>query len=173
MSWHDTPAQVIAPVVNPKPSAFPEWDAKSQDDILVEHQRMQTELAKLKATELDFRKYIVDRCFPAKEEGTNTLELGKGFELKAVVKYNYKLAENDTVTAGLDKIAAIGNQGQFIAERLVSWTPNFLITEYRKLQEDAETGSNEAKSIIQIITEFLTISEAAPTLTIKEPKVKK
>ncbi len=170
-SW-DAPT-TPAPIINPKPSAFPEWDSKSQDDILVEHQRMQSELVSLKARELDFRKYIVDRCFPTKEEGTNTLELGRGFELKAVVKYNYKLLDNDIVEKGLAKIASIGNQGAFIADRLVSWTPNFLTTEYRKLQDDAEAGSNEAKEILKLVTEFLEIKEAAPTLTIKEPRKSK
>lgn len=182
-SWNDTPKlpqaqsdtpKLEAPKVNPKPSTFPEWDAKSQDDVLMEHQRMQTELARLKEEELSFRKYIVDRCFPQKHEGMNTLDLGNGYSLKAGVKFNYTLADNDTVEKTLDNIMKIGNSGAFIADRLVSWKPSFLLTEYRKLEDDAKGGSVEAKAILKEIENMLTINdEAAPTLEVKEPKAKK
>lgn len=158
---------------SPKPASNNPWDTLNQDELILLHKQKQEALSALKQEELELRKYIVDRAFPNKEEGTNTLELGKGYELKAVVKYNYKLDDNNKVEAGLAKIAATGNQGAFIADRLVGWTPNFYVSEYRKLQEDAEAGSPEAKAILKIIPEFLTITEAAPTLTIKEPKVKK
>ncbi len=114
---------------------------------------MQSELVTLKAQELSFRKYIVDRAFPQKHEGMNNLDLGNGYTLKAGVKFNYKLADNDTVEKCLDKITKIGNQGAFIADRLVSWTPNFLLTEYRNLQKDAEGGSKEAVEILKAIKE--------------------
>lgn len=172
MSWND-PEQ-SKPQINPKPSAFPEWDSKSQDDVLVEHQRIQTELAHLKEQELSFRRYIVDRCFPQKHEGMNTLDLGHGYSLKAGIKFNYKLADNDTVEKTLDKIVKIGNNGAFIADRLVSWKPSFLLTEYRNLENEAKTGSVEAKAILKEIENMLTIDdEAAPTLEVKEPKAKK
>ncbi len=148
------------------------YDALDQDALLILHKQMQDDLVVLKEKELELRKYIVNRAFPQKEEGTNTLELGNGYELKAVVKYNYKLADNDTVEKTLQEIAAIGNEGSFIADRLVSWTPNFLKTEYTKLQEDAGTGDETAKKILKLTEKMLTINDAAPTLTIKEPKVK-
>lgn len=170
-SW-DAPKPSEAPKSNPA-SLFPEWDSKSQDEVLIEWDRLKKLLADTKAKELDYRKYVVSRAFPTAEEGTNKIELENGYQLKAVVKYNYKLAENKIVEDGLDKLAAIGNSGQFIAERLVSWTPNFLLTEYREIQKQAEDGSAEAKQMLQVITSFLTISEAAPTLDIVEPKGKK
>jgi hypothetical protein len=75
------------------------------------------------------------------------------------------------VWAGLERIENLGNQGKFIAERLVSWHPSFLVTEYRQLQEDAEKeGSNFAKDALKIINEFLVITDAAPSLEIREPK---
>ena len=41
------------------------------------------------------------------------------------------------------------------------------------LEEDAKDGSNEAKEMLKIIeTEMITITEAAPTLDIKEKKKK-
>jgi hypothetical protein len=116
---------------------------------------------------------VVSRAFPNANEGTNTVELGNGYELKAGIKYNYKLDENPKVEAGLDAIEKIGNQGKFIADRLVSWTPNFQLTEYRKLQEEAKEGSKDAQEILKIASSFLTITDAAPTLEIKAPKAKK
>lgn len=164
-------SQPIAPAIAPT-SSNP-WDALDQDALLMLHKAKQDALSALKSEELELRKYIVVRAFPSRQEGTNTLELGSGYELKAVVKYNYRLADNDTVEIGLDRIAAIGNQGRFIADRIVGWTPNFYVSEYREIQKSAEGGSNEAKEMLNIINEFLTITDAAPTLAIKEPKAKK
>lgn len=154
--------------VNPKP-VHP-WDSLDQDALLMLHKKKQELLATMKQEEMELRKYIVDRAFPKKEEGTNTIELGNGYELKAVVKYNYKLADNDVVEKCLDSVAKIGNEGAFIADRLCSWTPSFSVKEYCLLVEDAEKGNESAKAILKAIEPMLTISEAAPTLAIKEPK---
>lgn len=167
-SWDETPKPI-----NSTPSAFPAWDKADKDEVLAHWESLKTSLAKLKEEELAFRKYVVSRAFPTANEGTNTVELNNGYKLKAVVKYNYKLSENKIVEEGLDKLAKIGNNGAFIADRLVSWTPNFLLTEYREIQKQAEEGLLEAKSMLQIIDTFLTITDAAPTLDIVEPKVKK
>jgi hypothetical protein len=174
MNWsssYDKSVQVDAPICKSEPSN--PLDALSQDQLLMKHQKMQADLAALKAEEMELRKYIVNRAFPSKSEGTNTLELGNGYELKAVVKYNYRLADNEIVEKTLQEIAQVGNEGPFIADRLVSWTPNFLKTEYTKLQEDAASGNENAKRILKLTEIMLEITDAAPTLTVKEPKVKK
>ncbi len=147
-------------------------DAKSQDELLVLWQQKKDALAKAKDDEMDLRKYIVSRAFPEKHEGTNTVELGNGYQLKAGVKFNYQLADNETVEKTLDKVAKIGNQGAFIADRLVSWKPSFLLTEYRNLV-DAAPSSAEAQEILAVVGEMLVVTDAAPMLEIKEPKVKK
>ena len=161
----------------PNPASTPSldnaWDAKGQDDVLMEWQRLKEVLASAKEAEMEFRKYVVKRAFPQADEGTNTLELGNGYQLKAGIKYNYNLADNATVEACLAEISKIGNEGSFIADRLVSWTPNFLLTEYRKIEEDASKDDKTAKEILKHITKMLTITDAAPTLEIKEPKGKK
>ncbi len=150
------------------------WDLLNQDQLLLEWQRLKTEIEAFKAVEMDMRRYIVSRAFPDKHEGTNTQELGNDYKLKAVVKYNYNLdPDNKKVEEALDKIALIGNQGAFIAERLVSWKPSFLLTEYRELQKEKDEGSEIAKAIIAEIHKVLTIKEATPDLKIVEPKVNK
>lgn len=148
------------------------WDALSQDELLVKHIALKEAVDKAKEAEMELRKYIVNRAFPEKKEGMNTLELGEGYQLKATVKFNYNLADNDTVEKTLDKIAKIGNDGAFIAERLVGWTPSFHLTEYRNLVE-AAPSSAVAQEILAAIGEMLIITDAAPELKIKEPKVKK
>lgn len=159
-SWGNTQS---ATNVNP-------WDAKNQDEVLMEWERRKRALENAKADEMDFRKYVVSRAFPQKHEGTNTIELGNDYKLKAVVKYNYNLdASNDKIEDALDRIAKIGNRGIVVAERLIKWTPSFLLTEYRLLEEE-KNESNDAKEILKIIQEFLVITEAAPTLDIVEPK---
>lgn len=176
MNWQntwDSSTPSPSPVqTNPEPSLFPDWDNKDRDAVLMEWDRRKKALITIKEEEMEFRKYVVKRNFPNPEEGTNKIDLGSGYELKAKISYNYKLADNDTVEKGLDQIAKIGNQGAFIADRIVSWTPIFLLTEYRKLQEE-EATSEDARKILSIIYTFLTIEDAAPSLEIKEPKSKK
>ena len=166
-NWQQPQQQVQAP------SSSNPYDAMNEDQLLMEHKKLQDDLTSLKEKEMELRKYIVNRAFPKKEEGTNTKELGNGYELKAVVKFNYKLADNDVVEKTLAEIAAVGNEGAFIADRLVGWTPTFYKTEYNKLQQDAEGGNETARKILKLTERMLTITDAAPTLTIKEPKVKK
>lgn len=156
----------------PTPSSNP-YDAMNEDQLLMEHKKLQDDLSSLKEKEMELRKYIVNRAFPQKTEGMNTKELGNGYELKATVKFNYKLSDNDVVEKTLQEIAAIGNEGAFVADRLVGWTPTFYKTEYNKLIDDAAAGSETAKKILKLTENMLTITDAAPTLTIKEPKVKK
>ncbi len=163
-----------APVATPWPSTPSNpLDAMSEDQLLMLWDENKKAIEIAKEAEMELRKYIVGRAFPKKQEGMNTKELGNGYTLKAAVKYNYNLADNDIVEGCLNKIAALGNSGAFIADRLVSWKPSFLLTEYRQLCEDKDKGDKVAESILNIVTEMLTITEAAPSLEIKEPKAKK
>lgn len=169
MNWN-TSAATSWPS-NPVPSN--PYDAMSEDQLLMKHIELKRAIETAKEQEMELRKYIVNRAFPAKHEGMNTKELGAGYQLKAAVKYNYNLADNDTVEATLEKLSNMGPSGSAIADRLVSWKPNFLLTEYRQLCEDKEKGSQFAQTALSVINEMLTITEGAPTLEVKEPKGKK
>lgn len=169
----EQPKQTVWPVgsaesLEPKSSNL--FDAMSEDQLLLEWQKKKDAIETAKAEEMELRKYIVKREFPAKTEGMNNKDLGNGYTLKASVKYNYNLADNDTVEATLDKLSKLGNAGSAISDRLISWKPNFLLTEYRQLQEDKAKGSKFADDALNIINSMLTITEAAPTLEIKAPK---
>lgn len=164
-------AAIAAVTDNPLHQMYGHMD---KDTLLLEWQKSKDAIEVAKEAEMNMRKYIVQRAFPEKKEGMNTMELGNGYQLKAAVKYNYNLAENKIVEACLDKIEKIGNQGAFIAERLVSWKPSFLLTEYRELERSAKEDKDPtAIKILEVVSEMLTVSEAAPTLDIKAPKEKK
>lgn len=145
----------------------------SRDEILMAWQACKDAIKVAQDAEMEMRKYITSRTFPNATEGTNTEELGNGYKLKAVIKYNYKLPDNDKVETGLKKLEDLGNQGPFIADRIVGWTPSFKLAEYRLLEEDAAKGDKFSIDALAVIREFLEITEAAPTLTITEPKAKK
>lgn len=164
-----------APIVNqwPNPTPSNPWDAMNEDQLLLLWQQKKDAIETAKAEEMELRKYIVSREFPKPKEGMNNKPLGNGYTLKAGVKFNYNLADNDTVETTLEKLSNLGNAGSAIADRLVSWKPTFLLTEYRQLCEDKDKGSKFAVDALNIISDMLTITEAAPTLEIKEPKGKK
>ena len=173
MNWSSTwpnPANIATPW--PSTPSNP-LDAMNEDQLLMLWADKKKLIEKAKEDEMELRKYIVARAFPQKHEGMNTKELGNGYQLKAAIKYNYNLADNDKVEDCLNRIATIGNTGAFIADRLVSWKPSFLLSEYRQLCEDKDKGDKAAENILNIVTEMLTITEAAPSLEIKEPKGKK
>ena len=148
-------------------------DTLNQDQVLLEWQRIKNTIDRIKQVEMEMRKYIVSRAFPNKHEGTNTQELGNDYALKAQVKYNYKLADDKEVEKALNAISKIGNEGSFIADRLVTWTADFHLKEYRDICEKANEGNVFAKQILTEFNKVLTITEAAPVLEIKEPKEKK
>lgn len=156
---------------NPTPSN--PWDALNEDQLLLLWSDIKKAIETAKEQELELRKYIVKREFPKPKEGMNNKDLGNGYQLKAGVKLNYNLADNDTVEECLNHIAALGNEGPFIADRLVGWTPSFKLVEYRTLCEAKDKGDERAIKILNIVNQMLTITEAAPTLEIKSPKVKK
>jgi len=172
MNW-SSPTTMAPPQWPSNPTPSNPWDQMNEDQLLMLWQQKKNAIATATAEEMELRKYIVKREFPKPDEGTNTKDLGNGYSLKAKVKYNYNLADNDTVEATLEKLSNMGPAGSAIADRLVSWKPNFLLTEYRQLEEDKEKGSQFAQTALSIIDEMLTIKEAAPELEIKEPKAKK
>lgn len=162
----DTPPDQSIQSLNP-------WDRMNEDALLILWSDKKAAIEKAKAEEMDLRKYIVSREFPKKQEGTIRKNLGNGYQLKAVIKYNYTLADNDVVEQCLNHIASLGNEGPFIADRLVSWKASFLKTEYNDLLDRKDKGDERAIKILNIVDKMLTIKEAAPELDIIEPKVKK
>ena len=139
-----------------------------RDSDIVAWQEAERALNAAKEKEMALRTKVFGTCFPDAEVGTNTLELGKGYKLKGVRKLNYNLANGQGETeAALDQIAALGNEGAFIAERLVGWTPKLSLTEYKKLEPKNNPTHKRIKELIDAV---LTVTDGAPTLEVVTPK---
>jgi hypothetical protein len=162
MAWPQpaspTPAQdqLAAQVPPPASPALADRDA-----LLMRWQDARDALAVAKINETKLRVEVFTSCFPNPTEGTNTLELGNGYELKATHVINYNLDKDAAkVEATLAAIAAVDQEGQFIAERLVKWAAELSIGEYRKL-------SAQHRALIDTV---LTTKPGSPQLEIKAPK---
>lgn len=122
------------------------------------------------ALERTLRTQVVDLCFPAdtRKVGTNNLDLGRGVKLKAVTGLRYTLDKADDAArtnAAVDAIEQTGNEGEFIAERLVKWKPELSVSEYKKLDMTNPTH----KRIKDIIDGVLTITPESAQVEIIYP----
>jgi len=127
----------------------------TRDEAIMAWDEAKKTLDRAKAREMELRKHIVGGQFDVDKIGTQNVELGNGWKLKAVVKESYKLDSNaDKVEDMLDKLE------DWQADRLVKWTPTLSVSEYKKL--DAEDRVK--------VDKVLTIKPAAPTLELVAPK---
>lgn len=139
-----------------------------RDRILAAWDDAKKKLETAKADEMDLRKvftaFVSD---PNKTSGTENVELNNGYVAKIVKKENYGFVKNDegkidkkAIDSALDAIEAKVDGGHIIAERLVKWTPDLSLTEYKLLP-------TEAKVLIDAV---IVVTPGAPTLEIKAPK---
>lgn len=123
-------------------------------------------LAVAKEAEAALRKEVLAEAFAfdpeALREGTENVELGGGYKLKAVFKITRTLNnENEGVERALAKIEKKGGEvGELIAERLVRWTPELSMTEYKKLPDNFKS----------IIDEIVISKPASASLALVVPK---
>ncbi len=139
----------------------------SRDAKILQWQESVKALAAAKDAEAALRREVLTDCFgfdpDALREGTENVELGNGYKLKAVFKISRNLNnENDAVDKVLSKIEKTGPEGQFVAERLVKWKPELSVSEYKKLPEKFR----------KMIDEVVTSKEATPSVELVEPKSK-
>lgn len=134
------------------------------DNVMAAWVAAETKLQEVKLEEMLLRKAVFEVKFPGIPEGTHRVPLANGYQLKAVGKLNYNLANKEGQTEkALEELEKLGPKGAFLADRLVKWSPELSITEYRQLEP-------QYKAIIDTV---LTVKPAAPTLEIEPPKVEK
>lgn len=130
-------------------------------------ERTKLDLGALTMRERALRAEVVAELFPAPTIGTNNLDLGNGYTLKFVKGVNYSLDKGDVdpntglcnTDRALDNMRSTGNDGAFVADRLVKWKPELSISEYKKLSDTHK----------KIIDKVITTSDASPELTIVVP----
>ena len=144
-------------MLNNTPTAA-EFEGMTRDAQLLTWDATQKQLTALKAREMEMRKYIVEsnsQGIDADIIGTQNVDLGNGWKLKAVIKDTYTLdKDNDKVEAALDKL------DDWQADRLVKWSARMVKKEYDELTEAQRAAFNDV----------VTIKRAAPTLTLVPPK---
>lgn len=113
------------------------------------------EIAKLKATEMLLRMKIFGIMFPNPKEGTNSVPLSEGFELKAKYPINRRILV-DVLAARTKEFKAAGLK---LGDLIVS-KPELAVAEYRKLT-DLE---------LKLFDQALEIKPGTPQLEIFLPK---
>lgn len=130
--------------------------------------------------EREARDVLSALLFPEPVKGTQRYALGQGYNVKLVWDLDYKLGNPDAVSDGAkvpivnqvveleDSIAAVGNIGRQLAERLIIWKPELSVSEYKKL----DPTFVEQAEIKALIDALLTTKPKAPQLSFEEPKAK-
>lgn len=138
----------------------------NKDALLTQWKEAKALLDKIKVTEAELRKQVVEAFSEEAKpgySGTENVNVGWGFTLKIVHKLNYKLdTTNDCAKLDkvLDTIEKGMEGGNIIAERLVKWKPELSVSEYKLL-----SPANK-----KLIDGVLTISDATPEVTLVPPK---
>lgn len=108
-------------------------------------------------TERQLRIELFASLFSSPKEGVNKKFIGH-YEITGTYKMNYHLGPAPLIDAALDAIEKIGEDGRFVADRLVKWEGRLMVSEYRRLnlRHKAE------------IDRVLVITPAMPALKIEE-----
>lgn len=139
--------------------------------LMVEWRDTAKNLKIMKERESAMRAEIVRRQFPNPKDGTQRVPLGNGYSLKAVYSPNYKIdKDQEKVDAAEAIMHSAGNEGSFIAARLIKYKPEMSVSEYKSLIKSADDGNGTARAILTALQSILTIEKGSTELTIEEPK---
>ena len=124
---------------------------RTMSDKIMAWNDLQAKLAFYKQEEAKLRKEIVDKVFAEASVGTNKVELGKGYELKAVIKENTSIDEAALSNLKLPEGALDG---------VVKYKPSIVAAGYKKMPANLQ----------KILDTALVVKPGAPTLTLVAPK---
>lgn len=164
MAWQTEAPQASAPAASwAQPAPPPVIPTMGRDELILAWKEKQAALIKAGLEEISFRNQLLALCFPGGKEGTENLDLGKGWVLKGVFKQNYSLDKDDEkVDKALTRLEKCGENGKFVAERVVKWKSELSVSEWRKLTPEQQA----------CLTEVLTIKPGQPSLELVPPKEK-
>lgn len=154
VDWHTLTPDLSVPFALEQPT---EGMTPEQVELLTEWEKTQAQLRTLKAYEMTLRKCVVYEggwFDAAKTSGTQHADLGGGYKMTAVKSENYNL-NSDLV----DNV--LKNFSDDLAKLLVSWKATLSVSTYKKLTKEQQDLFNGC----------LNITNGAPTLEIKPPKV--
>jgi len=122
--------------------------------LIAQHEAAKAVLDAAKNSELFARDLVASYAFPVqgRKEGMNNLELGDGRTVKLTHKVNYTLdGDNEAIEKAEDECAEAGNEGSFLAERIITWEAKFSKSEYNKLQADNPTHMKVKAAIDKVL----------------------
>lgn len=125
-------------------------------EIFIAWQQMAEQLEALKARELELRLQVAEIYFPeAGDEGTTSMDLNDGWQLKLVKRVNRRLANSKGETDAIVK-----QLPPEVAEKAIAWKPELKLRDYKKL----------APEFRAIIDSVVTTSPGTPSLKLVPPK---
>jgi len=131
---------------------------EQQNNLVGEFRHLIAEKAKLDERLSDIKQQMQESIFADANVGTNRVELGNGWKLKASITERFILdKDTDNVREGLAELE------EHIYDKLVSWKPSISKTAY-ELLSDADK---------KMVNTVLTTVENKPTFTIEPPKEEK
>lgn len=139
--------------------AHPQMNPAERDAMLLELQQLEAYMSQAKLRVEYLKKTLVAGLFPQKKYGTQRFELGRGYNVKAVVQQRIKINKNEAddfshLREMVDKMPPD------IQSTLLKWTPEISGTVYRSLPDDLQ----------KIVNEICTVSEYVSELEIEAPK---
>lgn len=137
---------------------------ETRDQLLMKWADAKKALDAAKIVESEIRKQIVAESglFDAdKESGTQTVDLGGGYKLKAVKKINYKVDnKNGEAFEMLKSLSELGEVSAHKAKNLFRFDANLSLTKYRELDDKEQA----------LVDQIVTTKPAMPSLELIEPK---
>lgn len=130
-----------------------------RDALLMEHKQLEDWMAQAKIRKEIIQKEILAMCFEKRTAGTNTYQLGHGYELKAVVQQKVKINKGEPGDY-TELAAAVQQLPPEIQATILRWTPEISSTVYKSLTKEQQ----------DIINTVCTVNEFVAKLEIKEPK---
>ena len=109
-------------------------------------------------SEKRLRCSIIELDFADRVEGTNTIRLPDGRELKCVAAFEYA-TDADRAKSCIEKLRKIGNEGTFLADRLFTFKPSVAAGELKKL----------APQYRKVVDKLVDVKPKSPSLKIHEP----
>lgn len=109
----------------------------SSDQKIMKWNETQAQMKKLVDLERRMRAEVIETCFADPKKGTNTLELGGGWKLKAI------LGTEDKLDVNLYELISTKLSAETIAS-CVKFTPSLIAAGYKSLNEAEKTILNEA-----------------------------
>jgi len=144
------------------PAAVKQLSNQERDVLLMEWMNIATQIKQLSDRETALRKQIVDGVFGiADETGTQRIELGNGWNLKAVKTRNYSVDKDH------DKVEKIIAGLPVLLKDLFKKKYELATGEYKKL---AEGKSQEEQNLLQTVNAVITYKPGMPSLEVEPPK---